>query len=57
MSLSDVPEEGIIELAAYLRGFPPHDDEGEQFWYQLACVLRRRSRVKFDYSQEVSSYI
>lgn len=53
--LSDVPAEGLEELARYLKRFPSDDDDAEQFWYQLASVLRKRNRKKFDYTQQVSA--
>ncbi len=53
MSLSDIPEGGILELAGYLRGFPPHDEDAEQYWYLLACELRQRNTTNYNYSQNV----
>ena len=52
-SLSDVSDADLKKLAGYLKRFPSDDDEAEQFWYQLACVLRRRRGNTYNYSEQV----
>lgn len=52
--LRDVSADDLKELAGYLRRFPSGDDEADQYWYQLACTLRRRHRKTFNYSEQVS---
>lgn len=51
--LSDVPEDGLKELAGYLKRFPSTDSDAEQFWYQLACILRQKYRKRFSYTEQV----
>lgn len=53
--LSDVPEKDFEELAGYLKRFPVGDDDAEQFWYQLACVLRKKYKKRFNYTEQVSA--
>ena len=55
--LSDVPADGLKELAGYLKRFPEHDEDADQYWYQLACTLRKRHKNKFSYSEQVSGTI
>ena len=55
--LNDVSSEGLKELAGYLKQFPPDDEEAEQYWYQLACVLRKKYRNRFDYTEQVVTYL
>lgn len=52
--LSDVSADGLKELAGYLKRFPSSDEDAEQFWYQLACTLRKRHKNTFNYSEQVS---
>ena len=52
--LSDVPPDGLKELAGCLKRFPSDDEDADQFWYQLACTLRRRRGNKYNYTEQVS---
>lgn len=53
MSLKDVSSDGLKELALYLKRFPSDDDDADQYWYQLACILRKRSGNTYRYSEQV----
>lgn len=51
----DVSTATLKELAGYLRCFPVTGEEDpEQFWYLLACTLRKKNKARCDYSELVS---
>ncbi len=51
---SDVPLERLKELAGHLKRFPVTEEEDpEQFWWMLACTLRKRNSNKCNYSELV----
>ena len=55
MSLfSDIPIERLKELAGYLKRFAASEEEDEQYWYLLACALRKRNKSKCNYTEVVS---
>lgn len=52
MSVGDLSEEQLRELAMYLEGFPPSDPEEEdpdpeQYWFSLAETVRKRTNDQF----------
>ena len=62
MSVADLSQETIKELASYLNKFLPvpkgsYDNDSEQYWYYLAIALRDEQRLGDEFNFDAHVWV